>query len=96
MLLHQLMAETFGNGLLDMRWEDAPLGPDAIRLVLSLRSNAAQPSAPAPEGETRWHARHDIIQWLEDLSTPKSYVKPKREHHIPARPTATVSLPSST
>jgi len=51
---------------------------------------------PTPEGETRWHARQDIIQWLEDLSTPKSYVKPKREHHIPSRPTTTVSLPSST
>lgn len=23
---------------------------------------------PTPEGESRWHARQDIIQWLEDLS----------------------------
>jgi site-specific recombinase XerD len=25
------------------------------------------PSAPGPEGESRWHASKDIIQWLEDL-----------------------------
>src|SRR5262245_20030134 len=39
---------------------------------------------PTPEGETRWHARQDIIQWLEDLSAPKSYVKQN-----PRRPTPT-------
>lgn len=31
------MHEAFWNGLLDTRWEDAPLGPEAIRLVLRLR-----------------------------------------------------------
>ena len=25
------------------------------------------PLVPDPEGETRWHASKDIIQWLEDL-----------------------------
>jgi hypothetical protein len=25
------------------------------------------PLVPDPEGETRWHANKDIIQWLEDL-----------------------------
>jgi len=30
---------------------------------------------PAPQGESRWHARQDIIQWLKDLSAPKSHVK---------------------
>jgi hypothetical protein len=25
------------------------------------------PPAPGPEGESRWHASKDIIQWLEDL-----------------------------
>src|SRR5258707_13828188 len=30
------MHEAFWNGLFDVRWEDAPLGPDAIRLVLRL------------------------------------------------------------
>lgn len=31
------MHEAFWNGLFDARWEDAPLGPEAIRLVLWLR-----------------------------------------------------------
>ena len=31
------MHEAFWNGLFDTRWEDAPLGPEAIRLVLGLR-----------------------------------------------------------
>jgi hypothetical protein len=29
------------------------------------------PPVPAPDGESRWHARQDIIQWLEDLSARK-------------------------
>ena len=36
---------------------------------------------PTPEGESRWHARQDIIQWLEDLSAPKSYVKQNPASH---------------
>lgn len=31
------MHEAFWNGLFDVRWEGAPLGPEAIRLVLRLR-----------------------------------------------------------
>ena len=31
------MHEAFWNGLFDVRWEDAPLGPEAIRLVRRLR-----------------------------------------------------------
>jgi len=31
------MHEAFWNGLFDTRWENAPLGPEAIRLVLRLR-----------------------------------------------------------
>jgi hypothetical protein len=33
------------------------------------------PPAPGPEGESRWHASKDIIQWLEDLLTTESYVE---------------------
>ena len=36
---------------------------------------------PTPEGKSRWHARQDIIQWLEDLSAPKSYVKQNPASH---------------
>jgi hypothetical protein len=28
------MHEAFWDGLLDVRWEDAPLGPETTRLVL--------------------------------------------------------------
>ncbi len=31
------MHEAFWNGLFDVRWEEAPLGPEAIRLVQGLR-----------------------------------------------------------
>lgn len=31
------MHEAYWNGLFDTRWEDAPLGCEAIRLVLWLR-----------------------------------------------------------
>ena len=33
-----MQTEAFWNGLFDVRWEDAPLGPEAIRLVMRLRS----------------------------------------------------------
>jgi hypothetical protein len=32
------MDEAYWNGLFDTRWEDAPLGREAIRLVFSLRA----------------------------------------------------------
>ena len=31
------MHEAFWNGLFDVRWEEAPLGPEAIRLTVRLR-----------------------------------------------------------
>ncbi len=31
------MHEAFWNGLFDVRWEEAPLGPEAIRLIQRLR-----------------------------------------------------------
>ena len=46
------MHEAFWNGLFDTRWEDAPLGREAIRLVLWLRGRGyserlADPSVSA-------------------------------------------------
>ena len=66
------MHEAFWNGLSGVRWEEAPLGPEAIRLIRRLRERGyaertCRGSAPGPEGESRWHASKDIIQWLEDL-----------------------------
>jgi hypothetical protein len=47
-----------------------------------------QPPVPTLEGESRWHARQDIIQWLEDLSAPKSYVKQNPRRPTPSDQTA--------
>jgi integrase/recombinase XerD len=55
-----------------------------------------QPPVPAPEGESRWHARQDIIQWLKDPSAPESYVKQNPRRPTPSNQTATAALPSST
>src|SRR5271165_6286024 len=82
------MYEAFWNGLPDVRWEDAPLGPETTRLVLRLREcGYAEPTcrdyghAVIHLSESRWHARQDIIQWLEDLSAPRSYVKQNPASH---------------
>jgi hypothetical protein len=50
-----------------------------------------QPPVPTPEGESRWHARQDIIQWLEDLSAPKSYAKQNPRRPTPLNQTATAA-----
>ena len=50
-----------------------------------------QPPVPTPEGESRWHARQDIIQWLEDPSAPKSHVKQNPRRPTPSNQTATVA-----
>ncbi len=39
-------------------------------IVMAMKRKAIErcaPPAPSPEGESRWHASEDIIQWLEDL-----------------------------
>ena len=64
------MHEAFWNGLFDTRWEDAPLGPEAIRLVLGLRDcgyAVRTRRSYGHAGDNPWHCRQDIIQWLEDL-----------------------------
>jgi len=41
-----------------------------IEIDMAMKRKAIErcaPPAPAPEGESRWHASKDIIQWLEDL-----------------------------
>jgi hypothetical protein len=45
------MHEAFWNGLLDVRWEDVPLGPETTRLVLRLRG-AGMRSEPAGTTDT--------------------------------------------
>jgi integrase/recombinase XerD len=41
-----------------------------IEIDMAMKRKAIErcaPPAPSPEGESRWHASKDIIQWLEDL-----------------------------
>ncbi len=64
------MHEASWNGLPGVRREDAPLGPETTRLVPRLRECG--------------HARQDIIQWPEDLSAPRSYVKHNHRHPAPS------------
>ena len=62
------MHEAFWNGLLDMRWEDAPLGPETTRLVLRLRECG--------------QARQDIVQGSQPIRAERlvrTGVKPKPE-----------------
>ena len=43
---------------------------DYIEIDMAMKRKAIErcpPLAPDPEGEARWHANKDIIQWLEDL-----------------------------
>jgi len=59
-----------------------------VEIDMAMKRKAIErcpPPVPAPDGESRWHARQDIIQWLEDLSAPKSYVK--QNPGVPLLPT---------
>jgi integrase len=41
-----------------------------IEIDMAMKRKAIErcpPLVPDPEGESRWHASNDIIQWLEDL-----------------------------
>ena len=66
------MHEAFWNGLFDVCWEEAPLGPEAIRLVQRLRERA-MPSGRAgitgtPSFTSAGTARRAGKRpWLEDL-----------------------------
>jgi hypothetical protein len=42
--------------------------PEEIDMAMKRKAiERCAPPAPGPEGESRWHASNDIIQWLEDL-----------------------------
>jgi integrase/recombinase XerD len=65
-----------------------------VEIDMAMKRKAIErcpPPVPAPEGESRWHARQDIIQWLEDLSAPKSYVKQNPRRPTPSNQTATAA-----
>ena len=66
------MHEAFWNGLFDVRWEEAPLGLEAIRLVLRLRGRGFAERTCRDYGHAvvplgRVCASTDIARWVEDL-----------------------------
>jgi hypothetical protein len=70
------MHEAFWNGLFDVRWEEAPLGAEAIRLTVRLRERGYAGRTCRDYGHAVVHlgrylwsypASKDNIQWLEDL-----------------------------
>ena len=62
------MHEAFWNGLFDVRWEEARSDRRPFGWSRGCASAAMlRTSRSGPEGESRWHASKDIIQWLEDL-----------------------------
>jgi hypothetical protein len=50
------MHEAYWNGLFDARWEDAPLGPEAIRLVRKLRDSGYSESTRREYGHAVVHS----------------------------------------
>ena len=69
------MHEAFWNGLFDVRWEEALLGPEAIRLVRRLRERGYAERTCRDYGHAVVHLGRYLescppernIQWLEDL-----------------------------
>ena len=59
------MHEAFWNGLFDVRWEEAPLGPEAIRLVLRLRERGYAERTCRDYGHTVVHLGRYLREELE-------------------------------
>ena len=64
------MHEAFWNGLFDTRWENAPLGQEAIRLVLSLRERGYGEKA-------RREYAHAVVHLGRVLQEPQGDVSPQ-------------------
>ena len=50
-----------------------------IEIDMAMKRKAIErcpPPVPVQDGESRWHASKDIVQWLEDLRVAESYVQP--------------------
>jgi len=79
------MHEAFWNGLFDARWEDAPLGQDAIRLVLRLRKGGYAERTCRDYGHAVIHlgrVLHDEVgdvDWILDDAVVEDFL----ERHLP-------------
>ena len=80
------MHEAFWNGLFDTRWEDAPLGREAIRLVLWLRergyserSRRAYAHAVVHLGRVLVGAQAEVTSRSLDEAIVEDFI----EHHLP-------------
>ena len=80
------MHEAFWNGLFDTRWEGAPLGQDAIRLVLRLRRRGYAERTCRDYGHAVIHlgrVLHDELEGV-DRTPDEAVVSNFLDHHLPA------------
>ncbi len=79
------MHEAFWNGLFDTRWEDAPLGPEAIRLVLRLRGFGHAERTRREYGQAVVHLGRILFAELggADCVLDEAVVEDFVEHHLP-------------
>ena len=71
------MHEAFWNGLFDVRWEEAPLGPEAIRLVRRLRERGYAGRTCRDYGHAVVHLGRCLHEELESDRGSKTSELPK-------------------
>lgn len=75
------MREAFWNGLFDTRWEDAPLGPEAIRLVMWLRGRGYGERSRREYAHSVVHLGR-ILQETQGEVTPRALDEPAVERFL--------------
>jgi len=80
------MQESYWNGLFDTRWEDAPLGGEAIRLILSLREQGyderyrrACARAVVHLGQVLQEVQREVSAWHLDEAIIEEFIN----EHLP-------------
>ncbi len=71
------MHEAFWNGLSGVRWKEAPLGPEAIRLVRRLRERGYAERTCRDYGHAVVHLGRYLHEELESDRGPKTSEPPK-------------------
>lgn len=80
------MNEAFWNGLFDTRWDDAPLGPEAIRLVVWLRKRGYSERTRRDYGHAVVHLGRVLHEAQEDTAPQalnQTTVDDFIDHHLP-------------
>ena len=80
------MNEAFWNGLFDTRWDDAPLGPEAIRLVVWLRERGYAERTRRDYGHAVVHLGRVLHEAQEDTAPQalnQTTVDDFIDHHLP-------------